>query len=159
MNATHMNEVTAGPSEHASDPARQAYRILYWGFVALPTIVGIDKFLHLLADWNGYLAPAIARLSPIRVSLLMRALGVVEVLVGLLVALRPRIGAYVVAGWLGAIVIDLCIAGGFLDIALRDAVLALAAIALGRLAEYSNPEVCDQLRGRPACWQGTSAKE
>src|SRR4051794_5876490 len=110
---THMGETVAEPREQASDPTRQAYWILYGSFVALPTIVGVDKFLHLLANWNGYLAPAIARLSPIPVPILMRAVGVVEVLVGLLVALRPRVGAYVVAAWLFAIAMDLCIAGGF----------------------------------------------
>lgn len=136
---THVDHVTAGPRDRSSDPARQAYVILHWGFVALPTIVGIDKFLHLLTDWNGYLAPAIARLSPIRVPLLMRITGGIELLVGLLVAVRPRIGAYVVTAWLVAIIVDLCIAGGFLDIALRDAILALAAIALGRLAETYGP--------------------
>lgn len=127
----HALATTRAPT---AGPARQAYQLLHVTFVALPTIVGVDKFLHVLADWNGYLAPSIARLSPVRVPLLMRAAGVIEVLVGLLVALRPRVGAYVVAAWLAAIVVDLCLAGGFLDIALRDAALALAALAFARLA-------------------------
>lgn len=116
------------------EPIRAAYALLHWAFTALPIMVGIDKFLHLLTNWNGYLAPSLAKLSPIPVSLLMRITGVVEIAVGVVVALRPAIGAWLAAGWLVAIVFDLCLAGGFLDIALRDAVLAVAAVALALLA-------------------------
>ena len=114
---------------------RQAYQLLHWGFVAAPVIAGLDKFTHLLADWNQYLAPPLARMMGGFASSFMLLVGVVEVLAGLLVAIRPRIGAYVVAGWLGGIILNLLVSGRYFDIALRDFGLCFGALALGRLAQ------------------------
>lgn len=119
---------------HAASPTWQAYQILHFGFVALPVIAGADKFLHLLTDWDMYLAPRIARMLPISTHHFMMAVGVIEMIAGLLVALRPRIGGYVVTLWLWAIVINLLMQATFYDIALRDFGLSLGAIALARLA-------------------------
>jgi hypothetical protein len=119
----------------ASSPAYQAYQILHVGFVVAPLIAGLDKFSHLLVNWDMYLAPVIARLSPIGGHGLMLLVGVVEILAALLVAIKPRIGAYVVSAWLLGIVINLLIIPGYFDIALRDFGLALGALALGRLSE------------------------
>src|SRR5688572_19766039 len=101
-------------------PAEQAYRILQAGFVAAPTIAGLDKFFHVLTNWDQYLAPQISSLLPVSGHQFMLGVGVVEVAAGLLVALKPRIGAYVVAGWLGGIITNLLISGRFFDVALRD---------------------------------------
>ena len=114
-----------------SSPSRQAYRILHVGFVAAPVIAGIDKFLHLLVNWDMYLAPAIARLSPVGGHGLMLAVGVIEIIAGLLVAFKPRIGAYVVAFWLWGIIINLLLIPNYFDVALRDFGLSLGALALG----------------------------
>jgi hypothetical protein len=119
----------------AKNPERQAYEILHWGFVAAPVIAGLDKFAGMLANWDAYLAPQIARMFGNAAHSLMLVVGVVEVVAGLLVALRPRIGAYVVAGWLGAIIVNLLMSGRYFDIALRDFGLMLGALALGRLAQ------------------------
>jgi len=117
----------------------QAYRLLHIAFVVAPILAGLDKFFHILVNWDMYLAPSIARLSPIAPHNLMLVIGVVEIIAGLLVAVKPRIGAYVVAVWLFAIIINLLIYPGYFDIALRDFGLALGALALGRLsAEYSS---------------------
>jgi len=122
-----------------STPGYQAYRILQAGFVAAPLLAGLDKFFHLLTNWDMYLAPTIAALSPIGGHGFMSVVGVVEVCAGALVALRPRLGAYVVAGWLFAIILNLLLIPGFFDIALRDFGLSLGAIALGRLsAQYAS---------------------
>jgi hypothetical protein len=122
----------------SSTPAYQAYQILHIGFVAAPVIAGIDKFLHLLVNWDMYLAPAIARLSPLGGHGLMLAVGVIEIIAGLLVAYKPRIGAYVVAFWLWGIIINLLLIPSFFDIALRDFGLSLGALALARLSrEFS----------------------
>jgi uncharacterized membrane protein HdeD (DUF308 family) len=86
--------------------------------VIAPILAGIDKFLHLLTNWDVYLAPRIATLSPIGGHGLMLVVGVIEVLAGLLVAFRPRIGAYVVTGWLLAIIVNLLLLPGLFDIAL-----------------------------------------
>ena len=116
-------------------PAYQAYQILHAGFVIAPILAGIDKFLDVLTNWNAYLAPRIANLSPVGGHGLMQVVGVIEIIAGLLVAFRPRIGAYVVMGWLLAIILNLLLIPGFFDIALRDFGLALGALALARLSK------------------------
>lgn len=113
---------------------RQAYQLLHVGFVVAPVIAGLDKFTHLLTDWDAYLAPPVARLLGGAAHPFMLVVGVVEVVAGLLVAVRPRIGAYVVAAWLVGIILNLLASGRFFDIALRDVGLCLGALALGRLA-------------------------
>jgi hypothetical protein len=115
------------------NPAYQAYQILHIGFVVAPIVAGIDKFFHYLVDWNGYLAPVVAKMVP--ASIFMNIVGVVEIVAGLLVAVKPRVGGYVVGVWLLAIVGNFLIFPGFYDIALRDFGLALGAFALARLAE------------------------
>ncbi len=129
---------TAEPNPHAEadthSPTYQAYQILHWGFVAAPVIAGADKFLHLLTNWDQYLAPALARLSPLGTHATMLVVGVVEIVAGLLVATKPRVGAYVVAAWLVGIILNLLLLGSFFDVALRDFGLFLGALALGRLS-------------------------
>ena len=117
------------------DRARQAFRILHVGFVVAPILAGLDKFLEVLVDWDRYLAPAVTDILPVSGHTLMLAVGVVEIAAGVLVALRPRIGAYVVAVWLWVIIVNLLVAGDYFDIALRDFGLSLGALALARLAE------------------------
>lgn len=132
----HFADRTRGETESkASSPAYQAYQILHVGFVVAPIIAGLDKFFHLLVNWDMYLAPVIARLSPIGGHGLMLLVGVIEIVAGILVAVKPRIGAYLVSAWLLGIVINLLIIPGYFDIALRDLGLSLGALALGRLSE------------------------
>lgn len=113
---------------------RQAYALLHWGFVVAPAIAGADKFFGLLTNWDKYLSPAISGLLPISARSFMGIVGIVELAAALLVLFRPKIGAYVVAGWLGAIIVNLVLVGGYLDVALRDFGLMLGALALGRLS-------------------------
>jgi hypothetical protein len=113
-------------------PAYQAYRILQLGFVAAPILAGLDKFTNLLVDWERYLAPFIGDL--VAPGVFMGVVGVVEVVAGVGVALKPRLFAYVVAAWLAGIILNLLLTG-YYDIALRDLGLALGALALGRLAQ------------------------
>ena len=88
----------------ASNPTYQAYQILHVGFAVLPIVAGLDKFFHILVNWDMYLGPFIARLSPICGHNLMMIIGVIEFVAGILVAIKPRIGAYVVAAWLCGII-------------------------------------------------------
>jgi hypothetical protein len=118
----------------SSSPTYQAYQILHVAFVVAPVVAGLDKFFHLLVNWDMYLAPRIASLSPIGTHQLMLVIGVIEIIAGILVAIKPRIGAYVVAAWLLGIVINLLLVPGFYDIALRDFGLSLGAFALARLS-------------------------
>ena len=129
---------SAFASRAQARPTYQAYQILHLGFVVAPVIAGLDKFSHFLVNWDMYLAPVIARLSPIGGHGLMLAIGVIEIVAGILVAIKPRIGAYVVSAWLLGIVINLLLIPGYFDIALRDFGLSLGALALGRLSEEFN---------------------
>ncbi|HYN18141.1 MAG TPA: hypothetical protein VEY96_08660 [Actinomycetes bacterium] len=117
------------------DRARQAFRLLHVGFVVAPILAGLDKFFEVLVDWDKYLAPVATDVLPVSGHSFMLAVGVIEIAAGVLVAFRPRIGGYVVAVWLWAIILNLLIAGDYFDIALRDFGLSLAALALARLAE------------------------
>jgi len=125
---THLDGLVAAP------PARQAYRILHFAFVVAPVIAGLDKFFHLLVNWDQYLAPWIARISPISGHSLMQLVGVVEIIAGLIVVFAPRIGAWIVFAWLWAIIVNLLTYPGWFDIALRDFGLALGAAAFARLS-------------------------
>lgn len=119
-------------------PGRQAYQLLHIAFIVAPILAGIDKFLNLLTNWQQYLAPWITSNSPVSGADIMRIVGVIEIVAGVLVAFKPRIFAYVVALWLALIIINLLILGAFYDIALRDFGLLLGAIALARLAAVYN---------------------
>jgi len=125
--------------EATSSPSRQAYQILHIAFIVAPLIAGLDKFFHLLVNWDMYLAPSIAKLSPMGGHGLMLVVGVIEIIAGLLVAFKPRIGAYVVMLWLWGIIVNLLLIPNFFDIALRDFGLSLGALALARLSrEFSS---------------------
>ena len=133
-------EPTAGRTRlFSTRPAHQAFWILYVGFAALPVVAGLDKFFHLLVNWEMYLAPAALRILPVSGDTFMLAVGVIEIAAGLLVAFRPRIGAYVVTLWLWGIIANLLLIPGFYDIALRDFGLSLGALALARLSREFDP--------------------
>ena len=122
------------------DPAYQAYLILRTGFVVAPILFGLDKFTNLLTDWTVYLAPAIDRLVPGSPHGAMLAVGVIEIIAGLVVAVRPKVGGYLVAAWLAGIIVNLLLLGDYYyDVALRDFGLLLAALALARLATAFQP--------------------
>jgi len=120
----------------AERPAHQAYTILRLGFAALPILAGLDKFAHVLVDWNQYLAPSVAQALPFDATTFMMIVGSIEIAAGILVAAMPRVGAYVVAAWLWGIIANLLILGGYYDVALRDFGLSLGALALARLAVH-----------------------
>jgi hypothetical protein len=115
-------------------PMRTAYEILHWGFVALPVIAGADKFIHLLTNWDGYLSSFVVMRSPLGRHGTMNVVGVIEIVAAFIVAVKPKVGAWIVALWLAGIIGNLLLLGGFYDIALRDFGLFLGAIALGLLS-------------------------
>ncbi len=127
-----------------SDTAYQAYAVLRTAFVVAPIVFGLDKFADVLVQWDQYLAPVLSRALPVTPHQAMYAVGVVEVVAGLVVAFHPRLGALVVAAWLGGIILNLLLLPGFYDVALRDFGLLLAAVALQRLATRFDP--------RPVLW-------
>jgi uncharacterized membrane protein YphA (DoxX/SURF4 family) len=115
-------------------PVHAAFQILRVAFAALPLVAGIDKFFNVLARWPDYLAPGIPDLLGVSPRAVMHAVGVLEILAGLMVVFRPRAGGWLVAVWLWAVVANLLILPGYYDVALRDLALSLGAIALARLA-------------------------
>lgn len=130
----------AGVAPRASSPAYQAYQILHWAFTLAPIIAGIDKFFDALVNWDKYLAPWIPHLLHLAPHTLMMIVGAIEIVAGLIVAFKPRIGAYIVALWLVGIIINLLTIPGYFDIALRDFGLFLGALALGRLSmDFDRP--------------------
>ena len=118
-----------------SSPAYQAYWILHVGFTVAPILAGLDKFFHLLVNWDQYLPGVVANASPIPAHTLMLIVGVIEVVAGIGVWLKPRIFAYIVAVWLVVIILNLLMIPGYFDIALREFGLFLAALALARLSQ------------------------
>jgi hypothetical protein len=124
----------ATTSAQLSNPAYQAFMLLRAGFTVAPILFGLDKFLDWLVDWRIYLAPEINDLVPGNAHQAMLIVGVVEIVAGVVVALRPRFGGYLVAGWLAAIIVNLLLQADFYDIALRDFGLLIGALALARLA-------------------------
>lgn len=129
-----------------SDPAYQAFLALRTVFTVAPILFGLDKFANVLVDWPQYLAPWIDRIVPGSAQQAMYAVGVVEIVAGLVVAVAPRFGSLLVAAWLAGIIVNLLTVPGFYDVALRDFGLFVAAVALSRLAvRYAPPRP-----GRPA---------
>jgi len=122
-----------------ANPAYQGYLLLRIGFVVAPVLFGLDKFFNVLVEWDRYLAPFVNDLVPGNAHQAMLAVGVIEIVAGLAVALRPRFGGYLVAAWLAGIIVNLLAIPDYYDIALRDFGLLLAALTLARLATAFEP--------------------
>ena len=140
MSTTPRSPVAA--RQLASTASGQAFLLLRAVFTVAPILFGLDKFANVLTDWPRYLAPVIDDIVPGTAQQAMYAVGVVEILAGLAVALMPRYGALLVAAWLAGIIANLLLVGDYYDIALRDFGLLVGALALSRLA------VAEDGRGR-----------
>ena len=117
-----------------NNPTFQAFTLLRVGFIAAPILFGLDKFTEWMTDWSTYLWSGVASALPGSADDIMLVVGLIEIVAGILVAVRPRIGGYVVAAWLAGIIVNLLLVGDFHDIALRDFGLLIGAVALARLA-------------------------
>src|SRR3989442_1156679 len=138
---TEVRSTRTTSRDGLSDPAYQAFLALRTVFTVAPIVFGLDKFANLLADWPGYLAPWINDIVPGSGQHAMYAVGVIEIVAGLAVALAPRFGGLLVAAWLAGIILNLLTIPGFYDVALRDFGLPVAALALARLAvRYHRPD-------------------
>src|SRR6188472_2359118 len=132
-----------GPTDHPSDErastirpdhAERAFLLLRTVFTIAPIAFGLDKFFNLLTNWEAYLAPWINDLVPGTAHTATLLVGVVEIVAGVVVAVRPQFGGYLVAAWLGGIIVNLLTLGDYYDVALRDFGLMVSALALARLA-------------------------
>ena len=122
-------------AEQHTDYAHQAYTILKFGFTVAPIVAGLDKFFNLLVDWTQYLTPLVPRWTGIAPTDFMMVVGVIEIIAGIVVVVKPKIGAWVVTAWLWGIIINLLLVPGYYDVALRDLGLSFGTLALARLAE------------------------
>ena len=116
------------------NPSYQAYQVLHIAFTVAPIVAGADKFFRFLTNWDVYLAPMIPSLLRVSAHTFMLAAGVVEMIAGLVVAVAPRFGGWIVGFWLCGIIVNLLMMGSYFDVALRDLGLALGAFALARLS-------------------------
>ncbi|MFE7779211.1 hypothetical protein ACFU5O_36140 [Streptomyces sp. NPDC057445] len=133
--ATTSTTSTAPRRAVLTDPGYQAFVILRTGFTVAPILFGLDKFANLLVDWPTYLAPWIDDIVPSSAQAAMYAVGAIEIVAGIAVALAPRVGGWLVAGWLAGIIVNLLTIPGHYDVVLRDFGLLLGAVALARLAQ------------------------
>lgn len=145
MSSTHYSPTRLWQAlprhEVSAAGSHDAFVLLRTVFTIAPIAFGVDKFLGFMTDWNQYLAPWINDLVPGTAHQAMLAVGITEIVAGVLVAVRPDIGAYVVAAWLLGIIVDLVSMHDFYDIALRDFGLMVAALALARLAAHKRTSV------------------
>ncbi len=136
ISETNAGRTVSASEENASSrPSYQAYQILRAGFTLAPILAGLDKFFHILVNWDQYLPPLVNNLTGGHGHELMLAAGVIEIIAGIGVWFMPKIFAYVVAAWLLLIIVNLLMIPGYFDVALRDFGLALGALALGRLSQ------------------------
>lgn len=132
-----MKSASAMRARHAPatvPPARQAFLLLRTVFTVAPILFGLDKFTNILTHWTMYLAPQATAIVPLPAQTFMFIVGVVEIIAGVAVAVRPKYGSLIVAAWLAGIIINLLLLGSFYDVALRDFGLLVGALALNRLS-------------------------
>jgi uncharacterized membrane protein YphA (DoxX/SURF4 family) len=137
--ATASRSIPALATLRGREAGYQAYLMLRLAFTVAPIAFGLDKFFNVLVDWPIYLAPWINDIAPGSGQDFMYLIGAIEILAGVLVAIKPRYGAPVVAAWLAGIIVNLLTVPGFYDVAVRDFGLLLGALTLARLALSYDP--------------------
>ena len=108
--------------------------ILKYTYGIVPIVAGLDKFTNLLTRWEDYLSPPIIKMLPFSTGAFMHIVGIIEIIAGILVLLRPRIGGFVVMAWLTLIALTLIFGGHYFDVAVRDLVMAIGAYCLAKLS-------------------------
>lgn len=111
--------------------------VLKYTFGLVPIVAGLDKFANILTDWNQYVSEGLSGMLPFEAATFMMIVGVIEIVAGVLVLTKTKIGAYAVAGWLTAIALTLLFSWTFVDVAVRDLVMAIGAFSLAKLSEES----------------------
>ncbi len=133
-----MATITSHYSDHApavtTNRVDRVISILQWTYGLVPIVAGADKFMHILADWDKYLAPVVTNIIPLSPHVFMSIVGVIEIIAGIIVLARPRLGSLIVCCWLLGIAINLLFTGQYFDIAVRDTVMAIGAFCLHTLA-------------------------
>jgi len=114
--------------------ARQVQQLMRYTYGLVPIVAGLDKFTNLLTDWKNYIAPSVNNALPFSASTFMAIVGVIEIIAGIIVLIRPRLGGFIVMAWLIAIALNLLISGHYYDVAVRDLVIATGAFSLAKLS-------------------------
>ena len=120
---------------------KQIQNLLRLTFGIVPIVAGLDKFTNLLTHWADYLNPAVAHILPVSAMAFMKIVGIIEIVAGIIVLVRPLVGAYIVMAWLICIALQLIAGGHYLDVAIRDLVMAIGAYTLARLSHATEPEL------------------
>jgi hypothetical protein len=118
-----------------NQPVRTVYNLLRITFTVVPVVAGIDKFTDILTHWENYLNPTIAGMLPFAPHTFMMIVGVIEIVAGIIVFVRPAIGGLIVAAWLTLIALTLLASGNYLDVAVRDLVMAVGAFSLATISK------------------------
>lgn len=118
-----------------SQSLTQTFNLLKYTFGIVPIVAGADKFTNLLTSWEQYINPAMADLLPFSASTFMMIVGVIEIIAGIIVLKKAEIGGYIVAAWLTAIALTLLLGFNYVDVAVRDLVMAISALAMARLSK------------------------
>lgn len=114
---------------------RPTFNLMKFTFGVVPIVAGLDKFTNLLTQWDQYLHPAVIELLPVSPHFFMGAVGIIEIVAGIIVLVRPALGGIIVAAWLTLIALSLLAGGHFLDVAVRDLVMAVGAYSLARISK------------------------
>ena len=122
-------------SNNAQQSLKQTFNLLKYTFVIVPIVAGADKFTNLLTHWDQYLNPSMASFLPLSAATFMMVVGVIEIIAGLIVLKKPEIGGYIVAAWLTVIALTLLAGFNYVDVAVRDLVMAIAALSMARIAK------------------------
>jgi len=133
-----MATITSNYVDHTTSSMTKVSRVtqtLRITYALLPILAGLDKFAHLLTDWNKYLAPIVTNIIPISPGMFMNIVGVIEIVAGIIVFIKPKLGSLIVGMWLLAIAINLILAGQFFDVAVRDVIMAIGAFCLYTLLD------------------------
>jgi uncharacterized membrane protein YphA (DoxX/SURF4 family) len=125
---------SAIPTEARRSEVARVYLLLKLTYGVVPIVAGLDKFTNVLTDWTKYLNPDLVQMLPFSPGTFMMIVGVIEIVAGILVLWKTELGAYVVAAWLVSIAVTLILSFNFLDVAVRDLVMAIGAYSLARLS-------------------------
>ena len=121
---------------HLQQTIKPTFNLLKLTFGIVPIVAGLDKFTNLLTNWEQYIDPNIGSLLPFEGHTFMMIVGVIEIVAGVIVLKKPEIGGYIVAVWLTLIALTLLAGFNYVDVAVRDLVMAISAFAMARMAKY-----------------------
>ncbi|HEY5917845.1 MAG TPA: tRNA (5-methylaminomethyl-2-thiouridylate)-methyltransferase [Chryseolinea sp.] len=133
-----MATVTSNYVEHTTTSmtkVNRATQVLRLTYGLVPIVAGLDKFMNVLTDWSKYLAPAVTDVIPLSPDAFMNIVGVIEIIAGIIVLARPKLGSIIVGLWLIGIAINLLLTGQYFDVAVRDIVMAIGAFCLYTLLD------------------------